>query len=162
MKNKVIIVDKNDIEIWSKDRSMITKEDIYRISALWITNYEWEILLAQRALTKKNHPGRFGPAVAWTIEVWETYYTNIVKETQEEIWIKDIKFKEHKKILNNKTYTHFTQWFTATLNKDVSEFEIQEEEVLLLKWISKNELTQDVVNNPEKYIDSMQEAIEMF
>jgi hypothetical protein len=70
--------------------------------------------------------------------------------------------KEHKKVFIDKTYTHFTQWFTATLNKDVSEFEIQEEEVILLKWISKDELNQDVVNNPEKYVDSMQEAIGIF
>jgi isopentenyldiphosphate isomerase len=162
MKEKIIIVDKNDNIIWSKYRNEVTKQDIYRVSALWITNSKWDILLAQRAFTKKHHPGCYGPAVAGTIEIWETYYENIIKETEEEIWVTNINIVEHNKVLTNKEHTHFTQRYTAILDKNIEDFIIQEEEVAWLKWITKHELLNDINNFPEKYIDSIKENLEMF
>jgi len=52
------IVDEKDKIIGYKDRKEIQKEDIYRVSALWITNSKDEILLAQRAFSKSHDPGR--------------------------------------------------------------------------------------------------------
>jgi NADH pyrophosphatase NudC (nudix superfamily) len=41
--------------------------------------------LTQRAATKKNDPDKRTSAVAGTVEKGETFETNIIKETQEEI-----------------------------------------------------------------------------
>ena len=55
-KPKIIVVDENDKIIGHKNRGTLKKEDIYRVSALWITNSRGEILLARRHHTKSHHP----------------------------------------------------------------------------------------------------------
>ena len=51
------LVNEQDEIIGYKERAEIKTEDIYRVSALRITNSQGEILVAQRAFTKKNNPG---------------------------------------------------------------------------------------------------------
>lgn len=87
-KKKIVIVDDKDNIICYKNRSEVRQEDIYRVSALWIINTKGEILLAKRALTKAHDPGKWGPAVAGTVEEGETYKTNIIKEAEEELGLK--------------------------------------------------------------------------
>ena len=89
MKEKIIIVDKNDKIIGYKIRGTLDKNGIYRVSALWITNSLGEILLARRSRKKDKHPLKWGPAVAGTVEEGETYEQNIVKEAWEELGLKN-------------------------------------------------------------------------
>lgn len=53
-KQKIIIVNENDEIIGHKKREEIRQEDIYRVSALWLTNSKNEILLARRGLNKST------------------------------------------------------------------------------------------------------------
>ncbi len=64
-KAEIIIVNEKDEIIWYKKRWTLEKEDIYRVSALWLINSKWEILLAQRAFTKKHHPGMVVTSSCW-------------------------------------------------------------------------------------------------
>jgi isopentenyldiphosphate isomerase len=82
MKPKIIIVNEKDKEIGLKERGTLKTEDIYRVTALWITNSKDEILLAKRALTKSNDPGKWGPAVAGTVDEGETYEENSINHEQ--------------------------------------------------------------------------------
>ncbi len=62
---KIIIVDKNDNPISLKERGTVDSEnDIGRVSALWITNYQNQVLLAQRKLTKKYNREDFPDGLA--------------------------------------------------------------------------------------------------
>lgn len=157
MKPDIIIVNQNDEIIWYKKRGTLKSEDIYRVSALWITNSSGEVLLAQRAFTKKHHPGMWWPAVAGTNDKGETYMSNIIKETEEEIWIYNIKPILYKKVKAKSKYNHFTQWFLLKLDKNISEFKKQEEEVEELRWFSKEELLNWFENEPENFLKSMNE-----
>src|SRR3989338_6686941 len=85
IKQQIPIVNDRDVGIGYKFREEITKEDIYRVSALWVTNSQVMILLAKRALTKKNSPGEWGPAVSGTVDKGETYEGNIYREAEEEL-----------------------------------------------------------------------------
>ena len=88
---KIQIVNTNDKVIGLKERKNLDyKNNIYRSSALWIINSKGKSLLAQRALTKKHHPGKWRPAVSGTIEKNETYDSNIIKESEEELGLKNI------------------------------------------------------------------------
>src|SRR3989344_4999835 len=90
-----VIVNDNDEVIGSKNREKIDpQKDIYRVSALWLTNSMGEILLAQRHRNKPKDPGKWGPAVAGTVQKGESYYDNIVKETKEELGLADISFTQ--------------------------------------------------------------------
>jgi isopentenyldiphosphate isomerase len=149
---KNIIVNENDEIIGYKQRSEIKQDDIYRVSALWVKNSQGDILLAKRSMTKKNSPGKWGPAVAGTVEEGETYESNIIKEAEEEIGLILKDFKKLDKIRRTGEHNYFGQWFEAVIDKKIDEFKIQEDEVEQIKWFSKNELKNEAKNNPESLL----------
>lgn len=157
MPSKITIVDENDNIIAHKERENLNAEDIYRVSALWITNSKGEILLARRALTKSHSPDKWGPATAGTVEEGEDYYSNIVKEAKEELGLENIKPKTGPKIKVAKKYNYFCQWFLLDIDKLVDEFKIQKSEVEELKWVSKKELLDRIKNNPDDFVEVMKE-----
>lgn len=153
---RIQIVDENDRVIGCKFRAEADiAGDTYRVSALWLTNRKGEVLLAQRKLTKEHHPGKWGPAVAGTVDEGETYESNIYREAEEEIGLKDVKFEPGPKTRSYKPHSHFTQWFLVTTDRGIGDFKIQESEVEKIAWVPEAKLREDVVKNPEKYVSSM-------
>ena len=153
VKPKIIIVDENDNIIGHKERGTLTKNDIYRVSALWITNSKNQILLVRRHRNKTHHPRKWELAVAGTLDEGETYKDNIIKETEEEIG---------PKTKTDNKYHHFTQWYTLTLDIGVDEFIIQEDEVEELKWFNKEELEKNLENNNKHYLHKMKDYLNLF
>ncbi len=163
MKTNIVIVDKNDNVTGSKLREIVDKEKLrYRVSGLWIKNSNGESLLARRAYTKIHYPGRWGPAVAGTVDEGESYENNLIKEAKEELGLHDIKLEKSSKTQTSGEYNHFTQWFISVIDKPTKDFKIQEEEVVEVKWFSKNELLEQLKNNPEEFIPKMKEYFNMF
>lgn len=163
MKPNIVIVDKNDNVTGSKPRDIVIKEGLqYRVTGLWLKNSNGESLLARRAYTKIQHPGRWGPAVAGTVDEGESYEENITKEAEEELDLQDIKLEKSSKTQTSGEYNHFTQWFISVIDKPTKDFKIQEEEVVEVKWFSKNELLEQLKNNPEEFIPKMKEYFDMF
>ncbi len=161
-KAKIIIVDESDEIIGSKERGTLNQSDIYRVSALWIQNSKGEILLAQRSFNKNNNPGKWGPAVAGTIDEGESYESNIIKEAEEEIGLKNQDFKKSFHHFHDGEHRHFTQWFFALVDKKIEEFTIQEEEVEKIKWFSKEELLKSLKDAPENFLKVIPECIDFF
>lgn len=159
---KIYVVDENDEVIELKERSEIRSEDIYRVSGLWITNSKDEVLLAQRSFDRKHDPGKWGPGVAGTVEAGESYVQNMIKEVEEELGLKDIKIEIGPKYRNQGEHNYFVQWFIAEIDKNADELEIQEEEVEKLRWISKSDLLNEFKNQPENFIGSAKNWIELF
>jgi isopentenyl-diphosphate delta-isomerase len=162
IKPKIVIVDENDNVIGSKDRGTLETNDIYRVSALWITNTNGEILLARRHRSKSHHPRKWGPAVAGTVEEGETYEKNIVKEAEEELGLNLNDFTFGPKLKTENEYKHFTQWYFSTLDKNIDEFKIQEDEVEEIKWFSKEELKRQQEENAEEFLPSMKKYFDLF
>jgi isopentenyl-diphosphate Delta-isomerase len=159
-KSRITIVNDQDEVIGHKERSTLVKEDIYRVAALWITNSEGDILLAQRQLSKRHDPGKWGPAVAGTVDEGETYESNIIKEAEEEIGLKDIKptLGPKRRISNEDNY--FCQWYKLTTDKPAEDFTIQEEEVKQVKWFSKAELQKELQERPYNFLTGFEWAAE--
>ena len=148
----MIIVDEQDNEIGIK--SVAGHDDIYRVSALWLTNKSGEILLARRAYTKKHHPGKWGPAVAGTVEEGETYLSNIVKETEEELGLKfgEQDFILGPKYLSRETWTHWGQWFLVKKDIPLGEMSPEEDEVAEIRWFKPEDLEKELKSNPEEFL----------
>ena len=161
---KIITVDKNDNMVGLKEWENLKTEDIYRVSALWIENSKGEILLARRALSKAHDPNRWGPAVAGTLEEGETYDSNIVKEAEEEIGLKGIKFKKRTKtkIVLVGRIRYFLQWYMVKIDKPLKEFKIQKSEVAEVRWFSKEEIKKKLQENPNEFIYSVKQWIGLF
>jgi isopentenyldiphosphate isomerase len=160
---RIQIVDDKDEIIGFKERNAIDyKKDIYRVSAIWITNSKGEVLIAQRKFDKDKDPGKWGPAAAGTLDEGETYEDNIYKEAEEELGIKNMKFSIGLKERVRSPRNFFCQWFTLEMDWELNQFMPQKEEVERILWIDKSELVRDVKENPEKYIPYMPDTVKLF
>ena len=162
MGSKITIVDENDDVLGYKERELVKRYDIYRVSALWITNNREEILLAQRAMTKSHDPGKYGPAVAGTVEEGESYSDNIIKETEEEIGLKNVKPQAGPKIRIHGEHNYFCQWYLLNIDKPINEFIIDRKEVDSIRWFSKDDISKDIQDSPDKFLKNMKQWIELF
>ncbi|HWQ59946.1 MAG TPA: NUDIX domain-containing protein [Candidatus Fimivivens sp.] len=160
--SRIIIVDAEDAIIGHKERGTLNRDDIYRVSALWITNSKGESLLAQRSFSKKHSPGMWGPAVAGTNDEGESYDANIVKEAEEELGISDVPFIRRGKMRHRGEHEYFLQWYSAVIDEPEWHFIIQEDEVERIKWFSPEELKIAIVGHPEDFISGMEMYIERF
>lgn len=154
-KQRIIVVNEQDEIIGHKERGTLDQSDIYRVSALWIMNSNGDILLAQRKITKKHDPGKWGPAVAGTNDEGETYGNNITKETEEEIGLTNIAPTLGPKRRVSGEYNYFNQWYTLVVDKTITDCTIQEEEVEQIKWFNRAELERDLAKHPEKFLSGM-------
>jgi len=159
-KPRIVVVNENDKIIGHKERGTLIPSDIYRVSALWVKNSQGDILLAQRKFTKSHDPGKWGPAVAGTVDEGETYEQNIIKEAEEEIGLKDIKPILGPKVRMTGEYNYFDQWYTLTIDKPAGDFTIQEEEVEQVKWFTRAELEKELREHPENYLKGLDWPLE--
>jgi len=161
---RIAIVDENDSPIGFKERSALENGDIYRVSALWLTNSAGEVLMAQRAFTKKNDPGLWGPAVAGTVDEGEGYEENIVKETREEIGL-EITIEQLKvgpKIRRHGKNNYFSQWYFYSVDMPAGKFTIPHQEVVQVRWFPVEELKKRIKDTPQEFIPSANLWAEQF
>lgn len=161
-KEKIIIVDKNDKIIGYKERGTLKKEDIYRVSSLWIIDSHGNMLLAKRHHSKDHHPGKWGPAVAGTVEKGESYRSNIIKEAKEELGLKNINPQKGPKTRTKADYQHFTQRFILVAEKEKCKFKIKKDEVEEIKWFSQKELIAELDKYPAKFLPTIKNHLKSF
>jgi isopentenyl-diphosphate delta-isomerase len=158
---KIQIVDNQDQLIGVKERTDIDyASDIYRVSALWLVNSKGQTLLAKRAAVKDKDPGKWGPAVAGTIDEDETYDDNIYKEAMEEIGLEGEQFTKWLKIHVTYPRNYFCQWYSITLDRDTDSFTMQADEVDALEWVDIEQMKQELQANPDKYVPAMQQIVD--
>ena len=148
---KIAIVDEYDQLIGAKAPGDMSELDTYRVARLVIINAQSQVLLAQRALTKKKDPGLWGLAVEGTVEEGESYEANIRKEAEEEIGITLGAIETGPKLHTIGKYNHWSQLFIYRADLEIDRLAIQIEELAQLAWLSYPELVHDVAINPEKY-----------
>ena len=147
--NIITIVNEDDEIIWEKDRSDVTQDDIYRVSALEVRNSKGDFLLAQRGFLKRKWPWKRSVAVAGTVDAWETYDDNIYKEAEEEIWLIDTVFKKEDKIRKHTPNSnYFCQYYSAILDKPSEEFVLEEWQVENIRRFSVEEIKHLLKNSP--------------
>ncbi len=161
-KPRITIVDKDDKLVGYQERDKMIPDDIYRVSALWITNSKGEILLAQRVFTKTHDPGKWGPAVAGTVDEGESYDQNIIKEADEELDLKDIKSTIGPKRFVNGHHKFFCQWYTLVVDEPLSFFKPRKEEVETIKWFASEELKAAFAKNPQDFLVGFPETMKLF
>lgn len=159
--SRTIIVDENDKEIGLKKVGTLVYEDIYRVTALWLTDEKTgDVLLAQRKWNTQNDPGKWHSSVAGTVDEDETYDVNIVKETEEEIGLTNLDLERGpKQFVDDGKHKFFLQWFQAKVDKDKAKLVIQEDEVEAVKWVPIDELLNDVKKNPQTYVPSFPSSL---
>ena len=121
------------------------------MTGLWVENSLGQVLLVQRAFTKKNEPGKWGPAVSGTVEKGETYDSNIMKESREEIGLINCEFKKVEKLRIFGQHNFFVQWYFAKVDKRLEDFVLEDGSSECLKWFERKELKSALENTPEDF-----------
>ena len=158
---KIPIVNEEDEVIGYKERGNRDPNDICRITGLWVTALDGSILLARRAFTKKHHPGVWGPAVSGTVEEGETYESNILKEAEEEIGLKNATPVPGPKIRGDSSHQYFCQWFTAVIPREYP-FVKRVEEVEEVRWFSKEEILKLLEDTPQVFLQNLPKYLGYF
>jgi isopentenyl-diphosphate delta-isomerase len=158
-KPRIAVVDEDDRFVAFKDRDELAVGDMYRVTSLWLKNSRGEVLLAQRALSKKKDPGKWSCAVAGTVDEGEDYDANIIKEIQEEIGItmllEDL-VRGPKMLVHGGTNDFFDQWYIGSVPADTALVR-QEEEVADLRWMNPQEVLKILDTNPDFFVASAKE-----
>jgi isopentenyldiphosphate isomerase len=157
----IVIVDATDNAIGLKEAGTLAYQDVYQVSALWLTDLQsGDILIAQRNWAKHNDPGKWSASVSGTVDEGETYAINITKEIQEEIGLTNLELTTGpKEYIDDGLHRYFVQWFFAKVDKDSTTITIQEEEVAGTKWITQADLIKDVGSNPDTYTPHFRESL---
>ncbi|MDQ3076091.1 MAG: NUDIX domain-containing protein [bacterium] len=147
---RILIVNEEDEVIGLKEKSELTSEDISRDTGLWVLDENDNILLAKRSANKKIHPNLWSGAVAGTVEEDETYESNIIKEAEEEIGLKNIKpiFLYKRLKTKDPRYKRMTGVFKIIINRE-TQLELEPMEVSEVKWFTKNEVQDLIETTPE-------------
>lgn len=152
---KIPIVNESDEVIGEVEREERKPEQIIRITGIWVTDENGDILLQQRGLSKKQNPGLWGPAAAGTVEVGETYESNAIKELQEELGLTGFKLVKNKKnFKHSNTGKRFAQLFSVQIPRN-TVLKIEEGTIEQVKWFTKEEIQKEVDDHPEKFVGSM-------
>ena len=157
---KIPIVDENDNIIGIKDREDRKPSDITRVTVIWITDENGNILLQQRKFNKRVGSGKWGPGVTGTVEDGETYESNAYKELEEEIGIKNIPLTESKNFFGeNTTGKRFAQLYLCQISSK-QILTPQESEVEKLEWFSKEEFMNFYKEKTEEFPGIMKDLID--
>jgi 16S rRNA (adenine1518-N6/adenine1519-N6)-dimethyltransferase len=151
------IVDSVDNVIGSASRSYVHANNLlHRAVHIWIFNKKGEILLQKRSMEKDRFPGRWTSSVSGHVDSGETYEHAALREIEEEI---GIQIAKPLKQIGYITASERTEQEFIKLYTGVSEgpFQINEEEVSELRWVSPKQLEQWLQEDPEAFTPSLDE-----
>lgn len=145
MSEIIAIVDELDKVIGAveKDNFDKTSGRIYRTATLILFSQDGRILIQRRADSKKTYAGKWDiAAVAGHVVFGETYLESIIRETEEEIGLKNVNFFEAEKEFSVTAggKRRFTQVFWAVEDFDVEDLKLPLDEVAEVRLVKVSEL----------------------
>jgi len=143
-----IEVDKNDNVIGLRPRDdFYTGKYIHRSSHLILFNSKNEILIQKRASTKKLYPNLYTYSTSGGVQN-ESYEDCIKREVKEEIGI-SIPMRY---LFKYPSFDKIDKAFRAVfVGKSDNKIKPDNREMTEIKWISVNELKEDIKENSNKY-----------
>jgi len=122
--------------------------------AVWIFNSKGETLVQRRAATKKMNPNQIGLCAGHVPEN-EDSITAMIREISEELGIevnqKSLNFliaeKKEKSFPNGLINRIFNDVYYLIIDKEITDFKIQEEELSEIFWIDYMKFKERILNN---------------
>ena len=135
----------NKFHLRSGDLNELIPGEYHIVVNVWIMNDKNELLFTQR------HPDKTFPlkweCIGGSLIAGEDSITGALREVEEEIGIK-LKNENGKLIYTKKREMDFKDTYLFKENINIKETNLQEKEVINIKWVTKEELT-EMVNNKE-------------
>lgn len=161
----VILVDKNDnpIGLEEKVKCHLPNGKLHRAFTALIFDKEGRLLITRRSLSKMLWPGDWDGTVASHPREKETYESSAERRMPEEIGISCkfdylFKFEYHVPYKDVGSENEICATLLGIVEKS-SKFRLVKEEIAEIKWITADELIEDLQKNPEIYCPWMLIAI---
>jgi len=161
----VILVDKNDnpIGLEGKVKCHLPNGKLHRAFTALIFDKEGRLLVTRRSLSKILWPGDWDGTVASHPREKETYMSSAERRMPEEIGISCkfdylFKFEYHVPYKDVGSENEICATLLGIVEKS-SKFNLVKEEIAEIKWITADELIEDLQKNPEIYCPWMLIAI---
>lgn len=137
------IYTRNGEHLGSKEKSICHSSNpgfYHKPVWIWIINSKGQILVQKRATTKKNFPNLWDMPSAGHVSAGETSIQGAIRETEEELGLKTIESD----YIYVAEYIADISWELAQLyllkmDKDISDMQLQVEEVAEVKWVNLKE-----------------------
>ena len=156
MEEQVVLVSEKDEVLGLMDKMQAHENGIlHRAFSVFLFNEQGEILLQKRAASKYHSPNQWTNAVCSHPRNEETYLSAAQRRMQEELGIEaEITPKFHfiyKADVGQNLWEHeLDHVFTGTYE---GEFQLNEEEVAEVKYISMEELELEMTETPEHFTE---------
>lgn len=163
MPKLVPIVNLKDEVIGTKEKRACLPTDITRATGLFLYTPKREVLLAKRAMTKWYDPGKWSFGVAGTVEAHETYLSNILKETEEEIGLtlREDDLRQTFYGYFETTHRFFYAQYAVEINLPLTAFTKQDEEVDELRYVPAEELFEWLDQRPADFVVNLSQAMDL-
>ena len=134
----------NKLHLRSGDLNELNPGEYHIVVNIWIMNDKNELIITQR------HPDKMFP-LKWkcsggSLIAGEDSITGALREVEEEIGIK-IKRENGKLIFTRKRKTDFKDTYLFRENINIKETKLQENEVIDIKWVTKEKLIEMLKND---------------
>jgi len=161
----VILVDKNDNPIGREEKVKchLPNGKLHRAFTALIFDKEGRLLITRRSLSKMLWPGDWDGTVASHPREKETYVSSAERRMPEEIGISCkfdylFKFEYHVPYKDVGSENEICATLLGIVEKS-SKFNLVKDEIAEIKWITADELIEDLQKNPEIYCPWMLIAI---
>lgn len=134
-------------------------ESMIKVAVLWLVNEEQEVLLAQRAPTKRQDPGVWGPSVTGKLEPGESSEQALLREAEEELALKPAQYTPQYALTVDFAHpdgeTRQFNVYIAHVPRDIiDKLKIREQEVAAIKWLLLAEAKSLLLTAPETLVPS--------
>ncbi len=151
---KVVLVDKNDKEVGLKEKIKAHEDgDLHRAFSAFVFNKKNELMIQKRALDKYHNGGLWSNTCCSHPRQDETVKDAGERRLQEEMGfdceLKDVGSIIYKKKFSNGLTEH--EYDYVLIGRYDDEPILNQEEAMDWKWISLDELKNDMDNNKNKY-----------
>lgn len=164
MSEKIYILNENGSICGLKDRDEVHQTGILHAAVqCWIINETGEVLIQRRAATKDKSAGKwdvsFGGHCVLTEQNQDIWIQNVIKEGYEELGLtidpeEVIKLGEVRYSSQGNKNRELLGIFLIKLKKDQA-FSFTDREVSEVRWMSQDELYQNLINNPKGFANRL-------
>lgn len=129
------------------------------VAVLWLVNENGELLLAQRALHKRQDPGVWGPSVTGKLEPGENAMQALLRETQEELSLAPSHYipcfvAELPFLHPDGEQRVFTIYKAAVPSRIRNVIKFDQDEVAAIEWKSITAINRLLAGKPETLVPS--------
>lgn len=153
----VVVTDENNNVVGSAMLAEVWQKGLYhRVVGVFVVDDQGRMLLQLRGPEVGIFPNCWDQAVGGHVDEGFSYEQTALKETEEEIGLKDVRLEmlgthlNHVDIDDGRTANQFERAFLVRVPHD-AKFKPEEDEVSKLQWFTKEDLTQLFAEHPERF-----------